>query len=199
MITIVDYGAGNLRSIERALAHFGEAPVITSDPERLSRAGAIVFPGVGNAKAAMQQLRSTGVADAITDAANTGTPIIGICLGMQLLFGDQEEGPTTGLALFEGTGARLPNLLKVPHMGWNSVRFTDTGPMAGTPDATVYFVHSYVVQPTDSVDIAAETEYGITFPSVVARNNIWGTQFHPEKSGVVGLSLLRRWLDVARS
>jgi imidazole glycerol-phosphate synthase subunit HisH len=199
MIAIVDYGAGNLRSIERALAHFGETPVITSDPERLVHAGAIVFPGVGNAKAAMRQLRSTGIANAITDAANAGTPIIGVCLGMQLLFGDQEEGPTTGLALLEGTGRRLPGLLKVPHIGWNTVRFTATGPLAGTPDATVYFVHSYIVQPEDTADIAAETEYGITFPSVVARDNIWGTQFHPEKSGVVGLSLLRRWLDAARS
>ena len=199
MITIVDYGAGNLRSIERALAHFGETPTITGDPELIQHADAIVFPGVGNARAAMDQLRATGIADAMTEAASAGTPLLGVCLGMQLLFGDQEEGPTTGLGLLEGTGIRLPDGLKVPHMGWNTVRFTATGPLAQLRDGVYYFVHSYIVQPDDPADVAGETDYGITFPSVVARDNIWGTQFHPEKSGEVGLALLGRWLESARS
>jgi imidazole glycerol-phosphate synthase subunit HisH len=199
VIAIVDYGAGNLRSIERALVHFGEEPVITGDPERIRDAEAIVFPGVGNARAAMEQLRSTAIAGAMTEATEAGTPLLGVCLGMQLLFGDQEEGPTTGLGLLDGTAVRLPEGLKVPHMGWNTVRFTATGPLADVPEMSVYFVHSYIVQPDDSRDIAGETDYGITFPSVVARDNVWGTQFHPEKSGDVGLALLERWLDFARS
>lgn len=199
MIAIVDYGAGNLRSIERALVHSGERPGITSDPEQIAGADAIIFPGVGNARAAMERLRTSGIADAITESAHRGTPLIGVCLGMQLLFGDQEEGPTTGLSLMDGTGMRLPEGLKVPHMGWNRVRFSESGPLAGLSDTTVYFVHSYIIQPSDPRDVAGETDYGITFPSVVARDNVWGTQFHPEKSGTVGLSLLERWLATFRS
>lgn len=199
MIAIVDYGAGNLRSIERALVHHDEVPVITGDPDRIRTASAIVFPGVGNARAAMDQLRSTGIAEALIEATTAGTPLIGVCLGMQLLFGAQEEGPTSGLGLLEGTGMKLPPGLKIPHMGWNTVRFTATGPLANLPDGVFYFVHSYIVQPSDPKDVAGETDYGITFPSVVARDNVWGMQFHPEKSGDVGLALLKRWLDVARS
>jgi glutamine amidotransferase len=198
MITIVDYGAGNLRSIERALVHLGEDTTITGDPLLIRKAGAIVFPGVGNAKAAMDQLNATGIAEAMTEAAGDGTPLLGICLGMQLLFGDQEEGPTVGLGLLGGRGVRLPAGLKAPHMGWNTVRFTDNGPFAGEPDATVYFVHSYIVEPDDPADIAGVTDYGVTFPSVVAHENIWGTQFHPEKSGDSGIALLGRWVAFAR-
>lgn len=193
MIAIVDYGAGNLRSIERALVHFGEHPIITSDPETIAKSDAIVFPGVGNARAAMNHLRASGIAEAMTSAASAGTPLLGVCLGMQLLFEGQEEGPTVGLGLLKGRGIRLPDGLKVPHMGWNAVRFTTTGPLADLQEATVYFVHSYIVQPSNPLDIAGETDYGITIPSVVAHDNIWGTQFHPEKSGTVGLDLLRRW------
>jgi glutamine amidotransferase len=198
MIAVVDYGAGNLRSIQRALAHLGEEPVITGDPRQLRDAGAIVFPGVGNARAAMDQLHASGIADAITEAAEDGTPLLGICLGMQLLFGDQEEGPTTGLGLLGGDCVRLPAGHKVPHMGWNTVRFSDNGPFAGQPDVEAYFVHSYMVRPDDPGDIAAATEYGVTFPSVVAHETIWGTQFHPEKSADDGLALLDRWLTLVR-
>jgi glutamine amidotransferase len=199
VIAIVDYGAGNLRSIERALVHLGEEPVITGDPARIARASAIVFPGVGNARAAMDQLHATGIADAMTEAAGDGTPLLGICLGMQLLFGAQEEGPTTGLGLLGGTCVRLPAGLKVPHMGWNTVRFTDHGPFAGQLDATVYFVHSYMVRPDDPADVAGLTDYQASVPSVIAHETIWGTQFHPEKSGDAGIALLDRWLTFARS
>lgn len=198
MIAIVDYGAGNLRSIQRALAHLGQEPIITGDPEQIASAGAVVFPGVGNARAAMDQIRTTGIADAITDTAKAGTPLLGICLGMQLLFGDQEEGPTTGLGLLAGNCVRLPASRKVPHMGWNTAHFTDNGPFADQPPAEVYFVHSYFVQPDDPADIAARTHYGVTFPSVVARETIWGTQFHPEKSGDSGIALLDQWLRLVR-
>ncbi|HEV2128257.1 MAG TPA: imidazole glycerol phosphate synthase subunit HisH [Thermomicrobiales bacterium] len=199
MTSIVDYGAGNLRSIERALVHFGDEPMITGDPDQIRKADAIIFPGVGNARAAMEHLRATGIADAMTEATRAGTPLIGVCLGMQLLFGDQEEGPTTGIGLLDGVGVRLPGSLKVPHMGWNTVRFTANGPLADLPDAPFYFVHSYVVQPADPKDVAGETDYGITFPSVVVHENVWGMQFHPEKSGDIGLALLQRWLVFARS
>jgi glutamine amidotransferase len=198
MIAVVDYGAGNLRSIQRALAHLGEEPVITGDPAQIAGSTAIVFPGVGNARAAMDQLRATGIADAVTRAAGAGTPLLGICLGMQLLFGDQEEGPTTGLGLLGGDCVRLPADHKVPHMGWNTVRYTDHGPFAGRPDDEVYFVHSYMVRPDDPADVAATTDYGVTFPSVVAHGTIWGTQFHPEKSGDAGLALLDGWLATVR-
>lgn len=198
MISIVDYGAGNLRSIERALVKLGETPTITNDPAVMTRSEAIVFPGVGNARAAMKQITDTGIADAMTGAAAAGIPLLGICLGMQLLFEDQEEGPTTGLGLLKGRGVRLPEGLKVPHMGWNSVLYTDNGPFAGQPEARCYFVHSYMVQPDDEGDVAARTAYGIEFPSIVARDNIWGTQFHPEKSGDVGISILERWVAKVR-
>ncbi len=198
MIAIVDYGAGNLRSIQRALAHLDEEPVVTGDPGQIAEAAAIVFPGVGNARAAMDQLHATGIADAITEAAENGTPLLGICLGMQLLFGDQEEGPTIGLGLLAGDCVRLPDDHKVPHMGWNAVRYTDHGPFAGRPDDKVFFVHSYMVRPSDPADIAATTNYGVTFPSVIAHETIWGTQFHPEKSGDAGLALLDSWLALVR-
>ncbi len=198
MIAIIDYGAGNLRSIQRALVKLGEDPTITGDPDAIATADAVVFPGVGNARAAMDQLNTTGIADAVRETANAGTPVFGICLGMQLLFGEQEEGPTTGLGLLAGRGVKLPDGLKTPHMGWNAVHFTENGPFGGQPDSTMYFVHSYIVAPDDASDIAGTTAYGGTFPSVVARENVWGTQFHPEKSGDVGIALLGRWLDCVR-
>lgn len=198
MIAIVDYGAGNLRSIQRALTHLGEEPTITGDPEQIASARAIVFPGVGNARAAMDQLHATGIAAAITHAAVSGTPLLGICLGMQLLFGAQEEGPTDGLGLLAGDCVRLPADRKVPHMGWNTVRYTDDGPFAGQRDDEVYFVHSYMVRPADAAAIAGTSQYGVTFPSVITSDSIWGTQFHPEKSGDAGLKLLSSWLATVR-
>lgn len=194
MITIIDYGAGNLRSILRAIEAHGVTAEITGDPNRIARADRVVLPGVGNARAAMEQLHATGIADAVIEHADRGTPLLGVCLGMQLLFGDQEEGPTTGLGLLNGVGVRLASDLKIPHMGWNTVRFTEHSPLAGLPAAPYYFVHSYVVRPTDTADVAGETTYGEEFASVVVRDHIWGTQFHPEKSQDAGLALIGRWL-----
>lgn len=196
MIAIVNYGAGNLRSIERALVHHGATTVISSDPDQIARATGLVFPGVGNAKAAMERLRAGGIADKITHSVRAGTPILGICLGMQLLFGDQEEGPTTGLNLLSGTGVALPASLKSPHMGWNTVDFLKQGALSHLSAGEFYFVHSYYVEPADTKDIAAVTSYGVKFPSVVARGHIWGTQFHPEKSGDLGIALVGEWLGM---
>lgn len=194
MITIIDYGAGNLRSIRRAIEVHGVDAEISGDTDRIMQADRLVLPGVGNAKAAMQQLRSTGIADAVSTKARQGTPMLGVCLGMQLLFGDQEEGPTTGLGLLDGSVVKLGGSHKIPHMGWNTVTFADHCPFFNVPTAAYYFVHSYYVQPGNQHDIAGVTNYGTEFASVVIRDNIWGMQFHPEKSQQAGLNLIRRWL-----
>jgi len=195
MIAIIDYGAGNLRSIERALVHHGASTVITSDPDQIAKADGLVFPGVGNARAAMDRLRASGIADAITSSVNQGKPILGVCLGMQLLFGEQEEGPTTGLGLLKGRGVALPVTRKTPHMGWNTVNFQQHNVLSHLDAGEYYFVHSYIVEPDDAGDIAGITSYGVTFPSIVSRDHIWGTQFHPEKSGDLGIALVGEWLE----
>lgn len=195
MITIIDYGAGNLRSIHRAIEANGVDAEITGDPDRITKASRIVLPGVGNAKAAMEQLRTTGIADAITLQVRKGTPLLGVCLGMQLLFGDQEEGPTTGLGVLDGEVVKLTGKHKIPHMGWNTVRFSDHSPLSDLPTAAYYFVHSFHARPNDAHVIAGETDYGTRFPSVVIQDNVWGMQFHPEKSQQAGLALIQRWLQ----
>lgn len=195
MIAIVDYGAGNLRSIQRAMTHAGGEPVITSDPHVIRDAERVVLPGVGNAKAAMERLHREGLAEAVTDVVRAGKPLLGVCLGMQLLFGDQAEGPTTGLGLLEGVVNWLPSERKVPHMGWNIATFNDHSPLRDLGARHFYFVHSLVAEPTNTADIAASTNYGSNFPAVVVHENIWGTQFHPEKSGDDGLKLVQRWVD----
>lgn len=195
MIAIIDYGAGNLRSISRALEAHGAKVSITAEPDAIRTADRVVLPGVGNAKAAMQRLRDLGLAGAIHDVASAGTPLLGICLGMQLLFGEQEEGPTVGLGLLDGTAVRLAGDLKVPHMGWNTVTFRSQTPLGHLSPTSFYFVHSFIVRPSDDATTAGTTPYGETFTSVVIRDNVWGTQFHPEKSGDAGLHLLKSWLD----
>ncbi len=194
MIAIVDYGAGNLRSIQRAIEAAGGDVSITRDPADVRRADRVVLPGVGNAAAAMTRLQESGLAAAITDATGEGTPLLGVCLGMQLLYGPQEEGPTTGLGLMDGDVRALPGDRKVPQMGWNTATFRPDSALGDQPAAHFYFVHSYVVHPEDDSDIAAETNYGIRFPSIVARDHVWGFQFHPEKSGDDGLALVKTWV-----
>jgi glutamine amidotransferase len=195
MIAIVDYGAGNLRSIQRAITHAGGTAQITSDPEAVRSSERVVLPGVGNAKAAMERLRREGLAAAVTDVANEGKPLLGVCLGMQLLFGDQAEGPTTGLGLLQGEVNWLPAERKVPHMGWNEAEFTENSPLHDLGKLHFYFVHSLIAENVRPEDIAATTHYGIEFPSVFAHGNIWGTQFHPEKSGNDGFQLVKRWVE----
>ena len=192
MIAIVDYGAGNLRSIQRAIEAGGAEVDITADPARVRTAERVVLPGVGHAGAAMERLTATGMDQAIRDVAAAGTPLLGICLGMQLLFDYQEEGDTYGLNLLGGEVHSLPAGRKVPHMGWNKIKASPAAPFG--PSGYFYFVHSFIVRPERATDVAATTDYGVTFPSVVIRDNIWGTQFHPEKSGEDGLALVRAWL-----
>ncbi|MDP9370639.1 MAG: imidazole glycerol phosphate synthase subunit HisH [Chloroflexota bacterium] len=195
MIAVIDYGAGNLRSIRRALEAAGAETVVTADPATVAAADAVVLPGVGAAGHAMDRLRDLGMTRAIGEAVEGGKPFLGICLGMQLLFEHQEEGDTAGLGLLRGRIRSLSGPVKVPHMGWNRSRLVRPGPLGDVGDERhYYFVHSYVAEPADRDDVAAIADYGERFPSVVVRDNVWGTQFHPEKSGPDGLALVRAFV-----
>ena len=190
MIAIVDYGAGNLRSVAKALAKLGYMAQVTSEPEVVAEAEAIILPGVGAAADAMESLGKRGLVNTLKEAVAQEKPFFGVCLGLQLLFEASEEGgwhPCLGL--LPGTVRRLPPALKVPHMGWNRVRQVGDHPLwKGIPNSSYfYFVHSYYVAPQDESGVIGETDYGLTFASVVFRGNLVGTQFHPEKSGDLGL------------
>jgi glutamine amidotransferase len=199
-IAVIDYGAGNLRSIRRALEAAGALVTVTSDGGHVRRADAVVFPGVGAAGAAMDRLHQLGLVDAIGEVVAEKRPFLGICLGMQLLFEHQEEGDTRGLGLLNGRVRTLSPAVKVPQIGWNRVRWIQEG--AGNRPADeddFYFVHSYIVEPSDPADVVAVTRYGEVFPSIVRRGQVWGTQFHPEKSGPAGLKLIAGWVDGVRA
>lgn len=192
MIAVIDYGAGNLRSIRRALEAAGANVAVTAVPSVVADASAVVLPGVGAARAAMERLRDGRMLPVIERAVADEKPFLGICLGMQLLFGHQAEGDTGGLGLLPGRVRVLLPGVKVPHMGWNRSRLTRSGPLGDRGAARdYYFVHSYVVEPDDPADVAAVVDYGEVFPSVVIHDRVWGTQFHPEKSGPDGLALIR--------
>jgi glutamine amidotransferase len=200
MIAVIDYGAGNLRSIRRALELAGADVTITSQPGDIAAADAVVLPGVGAAGHAMLKLADLELINPITTAADSGKPLLGICLGMQLLFGHQAEGGVQGLDLLPGRIRSLDGPVKVPHMGWNLSRLTRSGPLGTEGDERYYyFVHSFIAETERDSDVLAEADYGQRFPSIVARDNVWGTQFHPEKSGHDGLSLVQAFVDVAHS
>lgn len=196
-IALIDYGAGNLRSAARALQEAGASPKIVADPAGLRQAEAVVVPGVGAFAPAMARLAAARLVEPIRDAARSGMPLVGLCLGMQLLFDESDEGGrTAGFGLLAGTVQRLPAGVKVPHMGWNTLEVRTPDPLfEGLPSSPfVYFVHSYVVSPADHRAIVAETTYGVRFPAVVRQGAVWGLQFHPEKSSRVGARLLRNLL-----
>jgi len=197
-VVVVDYGASNLKSIVRGLERASATVTVAQGPEGLEGAAGLVIPGVGAAGAAMRGLRERGLAAPVRAAVEAGTPFLGVCLGMQLLFGPQEEDDATGLGLIEGHVRRLHGV-KVPHMGWNAVEPApgNEGPLAGLESGSyAYFVHSYYVElDAASTAIAAGTTgYGDQFVSAIARDNVWGTQFHPEKSGGVGARVLRNFV-----
>jgi glutamine amidotransferase len=197
-IVVVDYGASNIKSIVRGLERAGARVCVACKPAEMSGADGLVLPGVGAAGAAMQGLHERSLAEPLRAAINAGRPFLGVCLGMQLLFGPQEEDDTTGLGLIAGHVRRLHGV-KVPHMGWNSVETVEEndGPLAGLPaNAYAYFVHSYVAEPAPQATdvVASTTEYGGRFVSALARDNVWGTQFHPEKSGAIGATVLRNFV-----
>ena len=191
MIGVIDYGAGNLHSLARGIVHVGGEALVSSDPDELSAQDAIVLPGVGHAGQLLDRLRHLGMDRAILDAVDRGVPFLGICIGMQIMFGDQEEGGATGLGLLPGRVRHLSPGVKAPHMGWNLARLTRESPLGDEGDERYYyFVHSFVADDASPIDVAATTTYGETFPSVVIRDHLWGTQFHPEKSADNGMDLL---------
>lgn len=193
MIGIVDYGRGNLRSVEKALEKVGYPARIMNSPEELTAVAGLILPGVGAFADAMEALRVNRWVEPLRQFAGSGRPFLGICLGMQILFEiGEEHGEHTGLGLLAGRVVKFPPGGKVPHMGWNSVKQVQSSALlAGIPDqADFYFVHSYFAAPLDKQDIIATSDYGIVFPAVVGRKNVWGAQFHPEKSSPWGLTLL---------
>jgi len=202
VIAVVDYGAGNLRSVVRALEYAGALPKITAEPKDLDQAQAIVLPGVGAAQAIMGGLRERGLVEPLLANIRTGKPLLGLCLGLQALLTYSDEGGRQEcLNVIPGAVHKLPDGLKVPQMGWNQVEARVEHPLLdGIPDgASFYFVHSFYVQPEDEASIVATTEYGIRFPSILARNNVFATQFHPEKSGAHGLAIYRNFVREARA
>lgn len=198
MTVIVDYGMGNLRSVQKGFEKVGEPAEVSRDANRIRNAERLVLPGVGAFPQCMKNLTELGLVEPIIEFVNSGRPFLGICLGLQLLFDQSEEfGVHEGLKIIPGNVVAFDrNMgLKIPHMGWNQVRFRGDVPIfRGIPDQSFfYFVHSYYVVPSRAEDTAAETEYGVTFTCAVMRDNVYATQFHPEKSQSIGLQILRNF------
>jgi len=197
-IAIVDYEAGNLRSVQKALEAVGVSPIITSDARDIEQADGVVFPGQGANDSSMRQLRAKDLVGPITRFIDSGRPFLGVCLGLQLLLEASDEGEEPCLGLMAGRVRRLPPGAKIPHMGWNQVDFHIEHPMlAGIPaEPFFYFVHSYYVDPEDKSIIAGTTTYMHEFCSAVAWDNVFAVQFHPEKSGAVGLRIYKNFVDL---
>jgi len=203
MIALIDYGISNLRSVQKAFEHLGAPVTLTSEPDQVMSADKLILPGVGAFSAGMDGLRQRLLIEPIKRKVQAGVPLIGICLGMQLLFGESEEvaqgaQPEPGLGLLAGRVVRLRGEgIHVPHMGWNQLHpLRDSALLRGVePGAYAYFVHSYICEPADANVILATTDYGQDFASVVGTGNVWGIQFHPEKSQQTGLQILRNFIE----
>ncbi len=200
MIAIIDYGMGNLRSVQKGFERMGHEAVVTRDPKTIANAGKVVLPGVGAFPDCMRNLEQFGLIDPVKKSVASGKPFLGICLGLQLLFTESEEfGISKGLDIIKGRVVRFkgPEFgdLKIPHMGWNSISIKKRAPaFLDVPDNShVYFVHSFHVVPDDRSVVATTTPYGIEFVSSIWKDNIFATQFHPEKSQALGLSILKRF------
>ena len=203
MITVVDYGMGNLRSVSKALEALGASVRVSSQPAEVAQAERLILPGVGAFPAAMRELTARGLVEPVKAHIAAGKPYLGICLGLQLLFERSEEGGgAAGLGVLRGTVMRLPDggVRKIPHMGWNQVapaQRQECPLLQGmAPDSFVYFVHSYYAQPADRSMVALETDYGVRFAAMVWRQQLYATQFHPEKSQAVGLRVLENFLKL---
>jgi imidazole glycerol-phosphate synthase subunit HisH len=199
MITIIDYNAGNIRSVLRACKEVGAEAITTNDPKAVAKASKIIFPGVGAAPSAMEYLKKTGLDKALQDTFKAGVPILGICLGAQIVLDSSEEGPTKCLGLVPGKTVRFKlkdKMLKIPHMGWNEVKVVKPHPLLEgiKKGDEFYFVHSFYPQPKDKPNIYAVADYGGDFCCAMGFNNLFATQFHPEKSGRLGLELLGRFM-----
>jgi len=201
MIAIVDYGMGNLRSVEKGFKKVGVEALVTSEPRVVENADAVVLPGVGAFKDCIRNLSDLSLTEAVVTSINKGKPFLGICLGLQVLFSESEEfGTCKGLDIFRGKVVRFKEGLKVPHMGWNTVRIVNRPPILSDieDDSFFYFVHSFYVVPEDKEIIATTTDYGTTFTSMVWKDNVFATQFHPEKSQGLGLKILKGFGDFVR-
>ncbi len=203
MIAVIDYGAGNLQSVVKALRFIGCDCMITNNKQELLSANGAILPGVGSFGDAMDCMSRSGAADGVLSFVKTGKPLLGICLGLQLLFDSSEESPNArGLGLLKGSIRKIPDndgTLKIPHMGWNSLELCRRdGIFQGLPDDPyVYFVHSYYLTAEDESIVSAKTQYGTSIDAAVAFENIYATQFHPEKSGKLGLQILRNFAAIA--
>lgn len=201
MIAIIDYGAGNIQSVRKALAHIGCEAFITRDKDKILKADGAVLPGVGSFGDTMDTMIEYGIKDTVIEYAKSGKPFLGICLGLQLLFPKSEESPDTkGLGIFDGSITKIPSGegLKIPHIGWNSLDIKKSdGLFKGIgKNPYVYFVHSYFLNASDKSIVSAQTEYGVTIDAAVEKGNVYATQFHPEKSGETGLKILRNFADI---
>ena len=199
MIAIIDYDAGNIKSVEKAVTALGGQTILTRDPEEIRKADKVILPGVGSFGDAMENLRRYQLPDVIREITAAGKPFLGICLGLQLLFEKSEESPgAAGLGILKGEILRIPegDGLKIPHMGWNSLHFQNSGRLfRGMEEGTfVYFVHSYYLKAADPSIVKAVTEYGVTIHASVEQGNIMATQFHPEKSSGAGRQILQNFL-----
>lgn len=201
MIAIIDYGAGNIQSVSKALAHIGCEAFITRDKDKILKADGAVLPGVGSFGDTMDTMNEYGIKDTVIEYTNSGKPFLGICLGLQLLFRKSEESPDAkGLGIFDGSITKIPSGegLKIPHIGWNSLDIKKSdGLFKGIgKNPYVYFVHSYFLNASDKSIVSAQTEYGVTIDAAVEKGNVFATQFHPEKSGETGLKILRNFADI---
>jgi len=200
MIAIIDYGMGNIHSVNKALQLYGAKTIVTNKASEISKADKIVLPGVGAFDDAMQELKMQGLISVIKKELNSGKPFLGICLGMQILFEESQEAKKAkGLGILKGTVKRFKETgnLKVPHMGWNQLKISNTCPLLEdiASGAYVYFCHSYYPEPAEKKVVAATTDYGRDFSSVVWKDNVYGVQFHPEKSQKIGLKIVENFLS----
>lgn len=203
MLAIINYGAGNLRSVQKACEYVGEKAVITDNREEILNADRVILPGVGSFGSCIESIRKANLFDCIRQVTESGTPFLGICLGLQLLFEASDESPDAkGLGILKGRCVKIPQSdgVKIPHIGWNSITFPNPSPLfTGIEDGSfVYFVHSYYMQPNDKSVITAVCGYSASLPVALSRGNIHATQFHPEKSGDVGLKILKNFIDLRR-
>jgi glutamine amidotransferase len=199
MIAVIDYAINNLRSVEKAFQSLGVDVLATNAPEEIRQAEKIVLPGVGAFADAMSNLKARNLDGVIREKVEAGTPLLGLCLGLQLLFSESEEfGRHFGFNFIPGKVLRIPAGLKVPHIGWNQLHLKRPDPLLkGIEEGSfVYFVHSYYANPQNQEDVLASSDYGIEFPAITNRKNVWATQFHPEKSQQVGLQILKNFADL---
>lgn len=203
MIAIIDYDAGNIKSVEKAIQFLGEEAVITRNPEEILSASGVILPGVGAFGDAMEKLHKYNLVPVIQEVVKRQIPFLGICLGLQLLFEKSDESPgVEGLGILEGEIKRIPDKgeLKIPHIGWNSLKFPNAGRLYQgiSEDSYVYFVHSYYLDAKDETIVVATTEYGTKIHASVEKGNVFACQFHPEKSSAIGLKILENFLNISR-